>query len=250
MMNQKLKKCLCICLIGIPGLCGSQACGVVSDSDTQRINWTGAQLTFCDTFPARFRNVQAPLFQIDRFELVGKLMTLFLKDKKKGYVLQQSGDSLFSVKSRKTIQPGSRLRMVRLDMDSLVFTAHLVLKKGVEFPCEALVAIGYRDTGGITVCHSSIRYAVPGVIRGLNRSVAFFTGTDFVAWKITEFVRRFNFVIDQIAALDVREWRETATDKKRLSGLVFPVEFSGDEIECIAHALQKSGPAGSGNSRP
>jgi hypothetical protein len=232
--------CIAAAILSVSGaLHRPVAASTAADSIVNELRASGAFLQFRDSFPLEFKPVQESLFVAQRFETIGKLMTLFLRDKKKAYKFSAIGDSIFLIKSRKTVRPGSTLRILAIDSSRLEFVADLVFTKGGVFSSQVLASIRYSTRGNSTVCGASIWYTAPAAVRGINSSVRFVTGIDLLGWKISDFVRRPGIVMQRIALLAPRQWRELASDTKLLQSLYYPVAFSADEVEFLAGALEK-----------
>jgi hypothetical protein len=203
----------------------------LSEIDSLKAN--GKKYIKTDTLPLQVNQVKSELLKIDRLELIGKLMTTFLKEKKKAYKIQKIEDSLFSIKSRKTIREGSTLRVMRMDGDKIVFFSRMVLKKLFTFNCNAFFETCYFDNDSSVICSIRVIYDAPAVLKGIDKGIEFFTRKSFVARKTSGFLERLNFLMQELDSLTKEEWIRIANDRSYLSSLIYPVTFTQEEIEFV-----------------
>ena len=81
-------------------------------------------------FPADLWVAYDGLLQKSNFILLSKLMTLFLREKDKGYLVEEVEEGLFTVRSRKTVRAGAGSGLKRMGGESSGSHGTLVLKKG------------------------------------------------------------------------------------------------------------------------
>ncbi|NLY88425.1 MAG: hypothetical protein GX085_02230 [Firmicutes bacterium] len=190
-------------------------------------------------FPADLWVAYDGLLQKSNFILLSKLMTLFLRDNKKGYLVEEVEEGLFTVRSRKTVREGSLIRIEEMGGGVFRFQGRLVLKKGFTFSCRIRVDNRYYLDGDELKCETTVAYIVPPVVKAVDETVSFFTGQTFVAYKVLGFVEGLFGTIEVLARLDPAQWREISVDRELLSSLVYPVSFSPQESAIVEEVLKR-----------
>lgn len=171
------------------------------------------------------------------FSLIGKLMTVFLKDRGKGYIITPTGNKTFKIRSRKTVRPGSKIYIKSMDKDGFTMTGNLILKKIITFNTDVTIKVRYIVEDGRLKYIAHISYNAPAIVEGIDKTFRLFTGKNFVAYKLMAFVDRFHLVLEKLSELDSREWHKISSDKEFLSSLVFPVSFTREEIKRIDYVI-------------
>jgi hypothetical protein len=178
------------------------------------------------------------LFSRERFPLLGKVITLLSRDVPKGYVFTPLGKNRFSIRSRKTIRPGSVLTIHTLTGSRFVFDGRLIVKKGVSFVCSVAVDCRYSMQGEILVSDADIAYQAPGMVETIDRAIRIMTGKRFVVYKMTGFIDRMHHTVHRLQTMSAARWRAIATDDSITAAGVFPVQFSEEEIAFVAGLLE------------
>lgn len=234
--------------------CGLQLVifGALGEGEAAGSPAEGKRETFTATkvFSGDFQPIYSELFDSEHFQLMGKLMTVFLHDKDKGYRLTPGADDAYSIRSRSTIQEGSEIRIHELSGESFIFSGDLILKKGITFPCTVEAKIRYDWDGPEMRCVINITYQTLPIVRGLDQGLRFFTGKNFIADKVTSFLEGMHLVAERLAGLSLEEWRRIADDQDFLSHLVFPVTFSPEEREKVERVLISYGAEKTGLASP
>lgn len=188
--------------------------------------------------PAETYRIYKKLFRRDNFELIGKLMTFFLKEQGRGYRFELLSEDKYSIKSR-TIQEGSILNIESIENQGFIFNGELTIKKGLTFDCQFRVKtrfiVGEKEDE--VEGHSLIYYDAPEIIKGINTGYKLFTGQDLVAYKIADFLEALYIVLNNLNSLDIKEWRKLSRDQEYLNDLFFPVEFTEEEIRQVEDIL-------------
>jgi hypothetical protein len=224
---------LLITSAGVPGIAG----GGPQDEGSQGEGWQ--TLAVSRVFPADLWVAYDGLLQKSNFILLSKLMTLFLREKDKGYLVEEVEEGLFTVRSRKTVRAGSWIRIEEMGGGVFRFHGTLVLKKGFTFSCRIRVDNRYYLDGDELKCETVVAYQAPAVVEAVDKTVLFFTGQTFVAYKVLGFVGGLFDTIAILARLDPEEWRELSADRELLSGLVYPVSFSPQESAIVGEVLKR-----------
>ncbi len=210
----------------------------LEDSTVATLRKTGVRVQSVTLLSPGVLKVAPAFFQADRFELLGKLMTVFQEGDDKAYAIKRLGPGLFSIRSRRTIRQGSTLSIAAMDKDHFIAYANLNLKKGVSFSCIAVLEAWYTATPSGVRCSTVVAYEAPLAVKGIDRGMAFFTGMGFVGRKTAGFIERMNVTMERAAALSTVEWRRMSGDSSALASLFFPVVFTGEEKHFITKMLE------------
>lgn len=199
--------------------------------------WVTAEFT--QELPGSFVEIQAGLFDETHFELIGKLLSVFLHDKDKAYLIRRVGEHSYSIMSRRTIQEGSRVSVVSMTPSLFSFTGTLILKRGFSFTCEVDVRARYTAAGDADSVRAvtNVAYNAPAVVEGLDKLYRVISGRTFVAYKVSGFIERINIVFEMLGNMRSDEWLEISSDREFLEGLHYPVEFTRKEREYVAALL-------------
>jgi|GEM_PF-1661769 len=195
-------------------------------------------LSVTRTLPADLLVIYDRLFYPEQFVLLGKLMTLFLRDRGKGYLIEQVDEGFFSVRSRKTIRKGSVLQIQEMHGGVFSFTGILVIKKGFSFSCPVKVESRCYTDGDELRCDTSVAYKAPAVVEAVDKTVFFLTGRTFIAGKVLGFVDNLHAVVETLSRLEPARWEEIVRDRELLSNLVYPITFSPQECAVVEDILQ------------
>lgn len=218
---------------GVAGIAG----GDLQDEGSQDEGWQ--TLAVSKVFPADLWVAYDGLLQKSNFILLSKLMTLFLREKDKGYLVEEVEEGLFTVRSRKTVRAGSWIRIEEMGGGVFRFHGTLVLKKGFTFSCRIRVDNRYYLDGDELKCETVVAYQAPPVVEAIDKTVLFFTGQTFVAYKVLGFVEGLFGTIEILARLDPAQWQELSTDRELLSSLIYPVSFSPQESAIVEEVLKR-----------
>src|SRR5690554_6770221 len=195
-------------------------------------------LSVTRTLPADLLVIYDRLFYPEQFVLLGKLMTLFLRDRGKGYLIEQVDEGFFSVRSRKTIRKGSVLQIQEMRAGVFSFTGTLVIKKGFSFSCPVKVESRCYTDSDELICDTSIAYRAPAVVEAVDKTVSILTGRTFIAHKVLGLVDNLHFVVETLSRLEPVEWQAIVQDRELLSNLVYSVTFSPRECAVVEEILQ------------
>ncbi len=201
--------------------------------------WVSLQVE--DELSADFYQVYKSLSSPEDFTLIGKLMTVFLKEKGKGYLITPLGKGVFKIRSRKTVRPGSKMFIQSMDRQGFNFKGDFILKKIFTFNTDAIIDVKYLIKGDRFKYLARISYNAPALVEGIDKTFRFFTGKNFVAYKMLNFVDRFHFVLKRLSEINLSEWEQIANDKENLSNLIFPVSFSEKEKDKIEKIIMGDG---------
>lgn len=176
-------------------------------------------------------------FKRANFELMGKLLTLFLAEEGKGYRITQLDDNLYEIQSRKTIQEGSTLYIESLSPTEFSFSGTLIIEKLITFECEFRADIDYQINGDDIRYMGDVDYQKSGMINGLNSFASFFKGEDYISYKLHGFLNNLHLVFEKLSLLNLESWQELI-DSEELSNLVFPLDFSKEELDIFEEILK------------
>lgn len=205
--------------------------------DLQDEEWQ--TLTVSRAFPADLWIAYDGLLKKSNFVLLSKLMTLLLREDGKGYLVEEVEEGLFAIKSRKTVRGGSLIRIEEMGGGVFRFRGRLILKKGFTFSCRIRVDNRYYLDEDELKCETTIAYKAPPVVKAVDKTIHFFTGQTFVAFKVLGFVEGLFSTVEALARLDPAEWREISADRELLSDLVYPVSFSPQECAIVEEILER-----------
>lgn len=195
-------------------------------------------LSVTRTFPAAFLEIYDRLYRPEHFVLLGKLMTVFLRDRGKGYLIEELDETLFAIRSRKTIREGSVLQIQEMRAGVFSFTGTLVIKKGFSFSCPVKVESRCYTDSDELICDTSIAYRAPAVVEAVDKTVSILTGRTFIAHKVLGLVDNLHFVVETLSRLEPVEWQAIVQDRELLSNLVYSVTFSPRECAVVEEILQ------------
>ena len=198
----------------------------------------GDSFTVTESLPAELHLIFDHLFDPDHFVLLGKLITLFLREEEKAYLIERISANRFAIRSKATIRAGSLLQIEQMTGTEFVFSGQLILKKGIEFNCAVQMETIYRMEGRQVTALSKVFYQLPPLVRGLDRTIRVLTGQHFVVDKTTAFLQRMHLALARLAELSPAEWESLARQEGKLSSLIYPVSFSKEEIGLVRDVLQ------------
>jgi hypothetical protein len=211
--------------MGAAFFCG--ACGASAPHKT------GDSVVVLDSFPAAALHFKDAVLVPDRLELMGKLMTLFLKEQKKAYKITRISDSLFALESRNSLAAGSTIRIQQLDTAVFAFIGAIIIKKPVQFPCSIAVTSVYERRNAHIICRTSAAYRTAPVIHTIDKTITAVSGRKYIAYKIADFILRLHTVLSDLETLDSPQWQALARNRALHKKLYFPVTFSQEEIAFV-----------------
>ncbi len=229
-------RCVCITTVLIAVWTCTHVYAVSNNNEgTHAGQWR--KITFHDTLPSLHGDIRDSLFKTDYFSLLGQIITLICRNENKGYVFRQVDSSVFSIKSRKTIQEQSRIHIETFSSDRFDFHGILILKKGITFACSVKARCRYRINPQRIMSTCRISYNAPEVVKKVDDAVKLFTGKRFVAYKMAGFIERMNRVLDTLDRMSPSHWKRLAGDEDISSSGVFPVRFTDQEIAFVADLI-------------
>lgn len=183
------------------------------------------------------------LFKEENFQLIGKLMTLFLLEEEKGYKITQikgGPDNIkrFAIQSRKTIKESSYIDIHVMNRRGFIFTGKLFIEKVVAFDCDIKVELKYIRGEKDVVYQAEVKYDVPSLINGVNSLFSAFSGEDYISGKLINFIDNLHLVLSELDRLESEKWYKMVYDNDLLSSLIYPVRFTDTEVRLIANMIK------------
>ncbi|MFW6022671.1 MAG: hypothetical protein ACOCQW_04060 [Halanaerobiaceae bacterium] len=178
------------------------------------------------------------LFKSDNFQLIGKLMTLFLQEENKGYKIYHKEKDTYYIQSNSTIQRNSYINIIFMDNKNFDFNGKLFIKKGIAFNSDIGVNIDYLKKNNRVIYSADIAYTAPVVVNSLNNIYNIITGEDFISYKIIKFLDNLHLVLDELNKLNPESWSELVNNEENFVDTVFSVEFSEKEYNIIENILK------------
>ncbi len=204
------------------------------------------ELEFSREYPASFFVVYQELFNPDNFSLLGKLLTVFLKEKDRGFIFLPRENKSFSVQSRSTIQPQSTLTIHTWGNNKFSFSADLVLEKIITFPCSVETIIQYTEKENTVLAQANVYYSLPAGIEITSQVFKTITGDDYIKNELQKFLEELHEITGILGNLAQETWLEVAENTDDLD-TVFPVSFTPAEIELVTEIITKIGTAENNN---
>jgi len=198
------------------------------------------ELKFTREYPASSFIVYQKLFNPENFSLLGKLLTVFLKEKDRGFIFLPRENNSFSVQSRRTIQPESTLTIYAWGNKKFSFSADLVLEKIITFPCSVKTIIQYSEKENTVLAEANVYYSLPTGIEFTGQVIKTMTGEDYIKNELQKFLEELHGITGILENLSQETWLEVAENTDDLD-TVFPVTFTPAEKKLVAEIITKIG---------
>ncbi len=177
------------------------------------------------------------LFKEENFQLIGKLMTLFLLEEEKGYKITQikGGGNIkrFAIQSRKTIKENSYIDIHVMNRREFIFTGKLFIEKVVSFDCDIKVELKYIRGEKDVAYQTEVKYDAPSLINGVNSLFSAFSGEDYISGKLINFIDNLHLVLSELDRLELEKWYKMVYDKDLLLSLIYPVSFTVRKLSSL-----------------
>ncbi len=194
--------------------------------------------TFARTHPHSFQPIYESLFNPESLPLLGKLLTLFLREQNRGFYFQPIDDKTFSVQSGQTIKEESTLTLQSWNSKEFAFSAKLILEKIIKFHCQVEVKVKYEYNSQEIISETYVNYILPPVLNEAYSVFTFIIGHDIIEKSLFELIEELHALAGELEKISKDDWEEMSRDPAILNTAVFPLTFSEKEQEQVVRIIE------------